>query len=57
MDEEERRRMTARLDELGYETVRSLMSMSRFPHTWELGVHQWLGEQERKRDANPQATG
>lgn len=57
MDEEERKRMIARLEELGYGYVKSLAAQEGFPHTWLLGVHQWLGEQEQKRNADSKATG
>lgn len=51
MDEAEQARMTARLEELSYEHVKSLAAQEGFPHTWLLGVHEWLGKQERKRNA------
>ena len=49
MDEEESKRMTARFEELGYDHVRNLASMSGFPHTWQAGVHEWLAAQEREQ--------
>jgi len=47
MDDVEKARMTARLNELGPATVREHLKFDGFPYTWRLGIIGWLGEQDK----------
>ena len=47
MDDAEQGRMKARLEELGEAGVRALAAADGFPHTWRVGVLEWLREQEK----------
>ena len=51
MDDAEKARMTARLNELGMETVREHLKFDGFPYTWRLGIIDWLREQEQQKKA------
>lgn len=47
MDETEQARMRLRLEELGPRQVADLAAVDAFPHTWRLGVGDWLREEEK----------
>jgi hypothetical protein len=53
---DERDRMTARLEELGPVQVAALAAVDGFPHTWRLGVADWLN-QKQWRSREDQAEG
>lgn len=49
LNDDERKRMTARLEELGAEQVRHLATVDGFPHHWRVGVVEWLRGKELDR--------
>ena len=48
MDDAEQARMKARLEELGEDGVRALAAVDGFPHTWRVGVLEWLRAKEAR---------
>lgn len=55
MDAAEKTRMEARLAELGEEQVKLLAAQDGFPHTWRVGVAEWLRDrQAQARERKPQ---
>ena len=55
MDDDELRRMTARLEALGPKQVADHAALDSFPHTWRAAVADWLHQQEKARPATQAA--
>lgn len=49
MTEDEEKAARQRLDELGPDQVRTLLSHGGLPTQWNSVIHDWLGKQDQKR--------